>query len=65
MCYWYSYQICMDFFFFLKYRNGITITNACNKKLDESSCHEAKSKGQIKYGYIKAADFIIDQWNHG
>ena len=53
------------FFFFLKYRNGITITNACNKKLDESSCHEAKSKGQIKYGYIKAADFIIDQWNHG
>ena len=43
----------------LKYKNGIIITNAFQKILDESNAN------QIKYGYRKPVNFTIDQLNNG
>ena len=40
-------------------KKGITIANAFQKILDESNAN------QIKYGLLKTAIFIIDQWNQG
>ena len=51
----------------LKDKKGITVTNGFQKMLNEINRRETKSKGgkPKKYGLRKAANFIIDQWNHG
>ena len=43
----------------LKDKKGITNTNAFQRTLDESK------RKPNKYGLIKAANFTMDQWNHG
>ena len=45
----------------LKDKKFITITNAFQKILNESNRNALYSR----YGYIKAVNFTIDQWNHG
>ena len=45
----------------LKDKKFITITNAFQKILNESNRNALYSR----YGYIKAVNFAIDQWNHG
>ena len=51
----------------LKDKKGITVTNGFQKMLNEINRRETKSTGgkPKKYGLRKAANFIIDQWNHG
>ena len=44
----------------LKDKKSITITNAFQQILDESNRKLIK-----KYGWLKRANFTIDQWNHG
>ena len=45
----------------LKYKKRITITNAFQRNSDESK----QNAKRTKYEYINAANFTIDQWNHG